>query len=992
MQNEKRGFEEAIKKVSEPCVILAGAGTGKTYAIVEKIKYLINNRVYEPNKIVCLTFSNEAANNILKRVSSSTEIDIENGPIIKTFHGFSANLLKKYGSKIGLKDDFKILDPDGAKILLHQNLRVPPSDCHRYVAAFSTAKDLGIEIRDLENYVAEKTNFENYENLVKKLENMQFELQTSYLKKEKETKKELEEKIRTVKKNIYLKKFVSVWKAYEKIKKINNYQDYSDLNYNLLNLIRNYSEISNDFSYFLIDEFQDTNKIQLELIFSLAQHNKITIVGDLNQSIYRFRGAYKDNFEIFCKHYQIKEKDIFKLDKSYRSPNIILNNSYKLIINNYSKKEECFPIKNYYGLDGEKIKIFELKNAQEEARKVLEIIEEETKRGTPLEEICVMYRNHQYGNVIKKNLKDKKIPFISTGKKSLFELKQIKLIINYLRVLNSLKKNTKEKNAWWDILYQNNLPETDLINVGNFLKENKESPNLSKLLFENLEKIVKTDVGKIIVNTLFKNIEFLINCDSKNVFDLIEKISSLLGFLKEAKTQEEKEIILSLVKFNELIKKQSQIVSQELSLFLNYIDSIENLGIVIDAPELENKGVRLMTLHATKGLEYKTVIITNMVEGRFPMEKANKEDILPFELMPEIRGRIENLSEIEKNSFIKKYEIENQIFEERRLCYVAFTRARERLFITYAKKYSAKEYEPSRFLKEIEYKENPSIIFTIDESEIDEKIKAREKKEELININFQKEIVEQKQKKKNIKEIIFSPSALFTYKECQKKFEYVYIYNMPEKITNSWQEVQLGSFVHLVLEEGVKNNFKTLKEYIDFAKLKMLEEDWNTLNFDEVLLLIRVFFERNSNKYSEKSKTEQLLKMNLAGLRFYGFADRIDYNYDGIEIVEYKTGKMPLSREKKEWQVSYYALAASSIGKVKKITIDLLRQEKPLEFDLKENGDAFSVHSEKIAFNIYDVKKELIKVANEIIYSYETSFIPCKMEKECEFCREFVYF
>src|SRR3989338_8214819 len=152
--DSRKGQEEAIKKTKGPCVVLAGAGTGKTYMIVEKIKYLISNKIYPSNKIVCITFSNEAANNLLNRVR---KILIGNDePIIRTFHGFSADLLRKYGDKMGINKEFNILTPDESKVIMHNYLKVPAGNCHKYISSIGNAKDLGINIDSFVEYIDRK--------------------------------------------------------------------------------------------------------------------------------------------------------------------------------------------------------------------------------------------------------------------------------------------------------------------------------------------------------------------------------------------------------------------------------------------------------------------------------------------------------------------------------------------------------------------------------------------------------------------------------------------------------------------------------------------------------------------------------------------------------------------------------------------------------------------------------------------------------------------
>src|SRR3989344_4099324 len=160
--------EKAITKKEGPCVILAGAGTGKTYTIVEKIKYLIKNKIYSPERIVCITFSNEAADNLSARVGRALNLEIGKEPIIKTFHAFSAYLLKEYGDKIGVNKEFKILNPDSAKILLYKNFRLKGADCHKYVSAIGTLKDFGIGIEDYEDYVKKNLKETSEDALIKR--------------------------------------------------------------------------------------------------------------------------------------------------------------------------------------------------------------------------------------------------------------------------------------------------------------------------------------------------------------------------------------------------------------------------------------------------------------------------------------------------------------------------------------------------------------------------------------------------------------------------------------------------------------------------------------------------------------------------------------------------------------------------------------------------------------------------------------------------------
>lgn len=982
--------ERAIKKIKGPCIILAGAGTGKTFTIVEKIKHLITKKIYKPEKIVCITFSNEAANNLLFRVRNALELETEKEPIIKTFHAFSSVLLKKHGGKIRIDKNFTVLDSDEAKVILHTSLKIPANDCPRYINEIGKAKDLGIKIENIENYLEEK-NVLSYQTLKEKLETLQIKAHTLDKKDFKNRKKEDEEEIKKISKFLELRKFINSWQAYEKIKIKENYQDYADLNTNALKLLKEFPEIAQEYDYIIVDEFQDTNKIQLDFLFSLAVKNNITVVGDLNQSIYRFRGAYKENFVLFKEHFKVADNEIFNLDKSFRSPNKILRTAHKLITLNYQNPLDSFLIENAKSVEGSHIEVYQLKNSQEEARKCFEIIENEIKNGKKPEDICIIYRTHQQGEIIKRVLELKNLPYYSLNKKSLLKYDAIKLTKDFLTIINNITKEEKGGlHEWWDLVYQNNFSEQDLIEIGKFMHEKRISKNVSKELFSSLENLNLTSEGKIKVKSIIEKIKILLPSSKKSLTEILEEVYKVLGIMQTEK-EYEPEIMLNLNKFYELASNYSKKSYSNLSSFLNYLEILEKLNIQIDSAEIEKEGVRIMSAHATKGLEFKTIILTNLAEKRFPIEKTRNNSLIPLELYPEIKNCLETLDEKQKEIFIEKYEKENQMFDERRLCYVAFTRAKEKLFVTYAEQYKDKKYSPSVFLEEINFKNNEDIKFISDSEEKFPELEKNKKSSDGLKIVLTSNLKKEKDYAFLEKEKTFSPSALLAFIECQKKFEYKYIYNMPEKEVESWESMKIGSFVHLILEQGVKKNFKTLKEFENLAQEMYAEEEWLSLDLSEVLFLIKIFFERNKNKFNENSLTEHPLFMKIEGLNFFGKADRIDFTQEGIEIIDYKTGKMNLPMLNRNWQLGYYALAASKLGKVKKIILDMLRQEKPLEFEIDDKGNASEQYSKRISFNINEIKKEIVNTTKSIIEAYKTSFKPCPIEKNCKFCNEFVY-
>jgi len=970
--------KEYITKTSGPCIIFAGAGTGKTHAMVEKVSYILKNKIYSPEKIVCLTFSNEAANSLATRIMRETK---EEPLVVRTFHSFCSDLLKKHGNKIGI-NDFKILLPDDAKILLHKSFKIDPNNCSNYINTIGVAKDLGINNEDLERYVEDKDT-RTQEEIQKEIENLTLTLHTLHLKKD-ENKDKLKERVTNLTRINTLKKFVKAWNSYEKLKERRGFFDYSDLNKYALRLLEKFPEISQEYDYVVVDEFQDTNKLQCDLLERIAPQRNITVVGDLNQSIYRFRGAYKDNLSNFKKAFSVTDKDVFTLDKSYRSTNRILRVAHDLIKNNYENPEECFPVFSAYNEEGNSVESFELKNNKEEARKIMEIIKEEQDKGTPLEEICVMFRTHQQAAVMKNSLDYEQIPYVSVTKKSLLKIPDIKLTVAYLTILSKLKNKDKGgESAWWELIYNVGFSKEDLMRLSRFIKDNKkdETP-LSVKMINGTQGLRLSEKGSVKFKILISGIKDLLPNLGDRVTSLILKIYRKAGLNPEEKS---KESLVVLERFYSLAEEHSYYYPSDLESFLHHLDVIRALRIEIEAPDIRKEGVRIMTNHATKGLEYNTVIVSGLAQKRFPLE-SRTNSLLPSELLPEVSHLIGGLSEEDKEIALKKYEEENNLAEERRLCYVAFTRAKRRLVLTYAKEYGSRKFLPSQFLNEINYKENKDIDFKIDN---DEKYKEPELKiEEVSAVDAGLRDDNPDFKPENL---YFSPSSLRTFDECQKKYEYKYVYNMPDPEPISWDVMQLGLFVHFIVECGVKYCFKTEEDFIQLAKEFHLKEEWNYVNLEEAIPLLKVFYKRNKDKYDSNSMTEKKLFTKIDGLSFIGVADRIDFREDGLEIVDYKTGASNLGAKYRNWQLGFYALAAKSLGRPKRLTLDFLKKERPIEFDLDEKGNANEIYSERTSFNLEEVKEEMLSVARKIIDCYYNGFTPCSVDKNCPFCSEYVY-
>lgn len=927
-----------ISNVVGPCVILAGAGTGKTRSIVEKLRHIINNKIYPIERVVCLTFSNEAVNTLIQRILPHLR---DKEPIIKTFHSFCADLLRKHGEKIDIRPNFKIMLPDDGKILLHKYFKINAYLCNKYIEEISIKKDLGIT---LENYALYKRNPEEIEFLAKSLEDLKFKINTAHMSKI--SKQELDKfKLEKEKLESELEKgkFYAAWNSYEKIKSNKNGLDYTDLHQKALELLQRHPTIAEEFDYVIVDEFQDTNKIQCMLLDKIARKRNITIVGDLNQSIYGFRGAYDENFNYFKEIMGVKDGDIFNLDKSYRSTNKILAIAHELIKNNYVIKEQCFEVKSAYDQAGENIKTYELKNSKEEVRKITEIIKEELKAGTPIKDMCVVFRTHQQSNTLKKHLEYESIPYTSVNKDNLLKMPIIKKVRAYLVVLDKLANKSKGgDSAWWEIV-NSSLNKNDAVIASQAIRKLRDEECISAKFMESTIPGLSKE-GEVKLESLKKNVNSLLKESLPSAKELVKKLYETLNLKSEENAEDNS--FLALEKFYSFVSDYSALESTDLQSLIYHLTTMDSLEIMIESPVLIKDGIRIMTNHATKGLEYETVIMSSMVQKKFPIEKTSKQE---------------------------EATIEKQIMEERRLCYVGFTRAKKRLYLTYAKEYGARQFEASQFLKEINYQNNENIDFIKDEEELYQPPKEEIKSEEHNIEDY---------------ELSFSPSALQTFDECQKRYEMKYIYNMPDASPQSWEAIALGTFIHRVLENVVENNTKTIKEIEDTAKIIQLNE-YKDLNLEGAMPMIRVFFERNKSKYNENSMTEKHLEVKLDGVLFKGFADRLDINDNGeITIVDYKTGKSEIKPRYRNWQLGIYALGSKKYGTPKRLILDTLQKEHPLEFELDNYGIAKEIHSPRTIFDLNEVKNEIVTVAKSILKARQTGFKPCAPEKNCQFCQE----
>jgi len=589
--------ELAVNESQGPVLIVAGAGSGKTRVITYKIaKLLIENKA-SPSEITAVTFTNKAANEMKERLISliknhTIKINIED-MFVATFHSYCAKVLRHNIDRIGFSNNFVIYDAEDQKQLI-------------------------LNILNSKNIDKDRVNPRELITLFSNIKNSSYSIKANSL---------LEE----------------LYFEYEKNLKLANALDFSDLLRYTVKLFKKEADVLEYYQdkakYFFVDEYQDTNKIQYELVKLLSsKHRNICVVGDEDQSIYKWRGADIRNILDFEKDF--KEAKIIKLEENYRSTKNIINASSSLINHNISRKPKILFTNN---IDGEKINIVELDNDINEAKFIVEKIKDQIGSGTKYNDIAVFYRINAQSRTIEEELVFNKIPYKIVGGIKFYSRKEIKDLIAYLRLIVNPKDNTS-------LLRIINVPARSIgkKTVEKLLDYSVEH-NVS--VFDAIDLLDVTDSIKTKLNAFKNFINEAINLYQNNekpslILKLIIDKTNYLEALKEKltgsyddKLENISALIAALCDFEE--KEES------LAVFL------ENIALIADN-ESENglkQGVTLMTLHSAKGLEFDLVFIQGLEEGLIPYSRFGEE---------------------------------NDIEEERRLLYVGMTRAKKKLFMSYA--------------------------------------------------------------------------------------------------------------------------------------------------------------------------------------------------------------------------------------------------------------------------------------------------------------------
>ena len=574
---------EAVKAINGPCLVIAGAGSGKTKVLTHKIAYLLEHNI-TPWNILAITFTNKAANEMKSRVEQLVG-DKAQDIWMGTFHSICVRILRKNIERIGFNRSFIIFDTADQKTLI--------KDC---------IKKLNIDDKSFNERVvlSEISNAKN-----EMLEPMQYSLRVTG--------------------NFWKEEVAKIYELYQKKLKENNAIDFDDIiNFTIQILIENpdildyYSE---KFKYVLVDEYQDTNKSQFTLITLLAsRYGNITVVGDNDQGIYSFRGADISNILNFEKDFP--NPKIIKLEQNYRCTQSILNIANEIIKNNEVKYDKKLWTENNSG----KLPVmFRAKNEYDEARYIVEQINMlKREEYYKYEDFAILYRMNAQSRAIEEILVREGIPYKVIGGLKFWDRKEIKDSISYLRLIQNPSDNISLKRIINEP--KRGIGKTSLDKIEVLAEENETS------MYEIIKHAEQYGLNRVYMNSrsFIEVIEYLIQKkDNISISELYKLVLDKTGYkqaLEDENSIESQTRLENIAElFNQIIEFENEEVENNLE---NYLENI-TLSSDIDGLDESEDSIKLMTLHSAKGLEFKVVFLVGMEEGIFPGSKSieTKKDL-----------------------------------------------------------------------------------------------------------------------------------------------------------------------------------------------------------------------------------------------------------------------------------------------------------------------------------------------------------------------------
>lgn len=883
--------KRAVTYGEGPLLIVAGAGTGKTQVITRRIAYLIVEKKAKPEEILGLTFTEKAALEMEERV----DILVPYGYTefwISTFHAFGDRVLRENALELGLTPDFQVLSVPEQVIFFREHLFEfelshyrPLGNPTRHIQALLTligrAKDEDITPRDYLEYT-----------------------------------RKLEEKVRQNPKDQALKETLAkekevalCYKKYQELLAREGKIDFGDQITLTLKLFREHPSVleryQRRFKYILIDEFQDTNYSQFQLVKLLARvHRNITVVGDDDQSIYKFRGAAISNILGFLDTYP--EAHQIVLTRNYRSPQEILDSAYRLIQHNNPDRLE---FKNKInkkliaaGEDEAKIRFLHYDNLLSEAEGVAELIKQKVQTGGyRWSDFAILVRANNDADPFLRSLNMAEIPWRFSGNEGLYDQEEVRLLICFLKSLVNPEDSISLYYLTASEIYR--MPIKDLTLCMNYASR-KHRPLF--YVFSHLHEIPElteelSSEGRATIERILRELEdYLKQSARSSTGEILYQFITRTGFLRrltqdESRKNERK--VKNIARFFEIVQNSTRILEDDRPVqFVPYLDTLIKAGDnpAVSEAELETDAVNILTIHKAKGLEFPVVIMVSLINQRFPSVFRREAIPLPDDLIRDI---------LPGGDFHRQ--------EERRLFYVGMTRAQRELYLTSAEDYGGKKLR----------KVSPFVLEALDLSAQDvspRKCSALE----VIERNAPRQTEEETSSREISPDEVLSLSHLQVddYLTCPLKYKYIHILRVP---IMQHHAVIYGKALHDAVQsyyrykiQGKKLPFEELVNCFESSWVNegFISREHEERRFEEGKRTLAEFYKRAEKENVLPAYVEKEFNFMLDTDRVTGRWDRVDVVDDRVTIIDFKSSqvddeKKAKKRAKNSLQLSIYALA-----------------------------------------------------------------------------------
>jgi len=871
-----------------PVLILAGAGTGKTRVIAHRIATLVQTHPdLNPENILALTFSRKASHEMLERVEGLLGATADELGVF-TFHGFCHRFIQDHAVELGLPSHFQLFDRTESWIFFRRllpDLRLSaywnvadPTDCiEDFLRFISRAKD---ELVSPEGFAAHV------------------------------------QKIRDLQERAKGQEVDRTYRAFQKWMRQQGGLDFGDLIVETLRALQEkpalLARLQSKYRYILVDEFQDTNVAQIALLGLLAgKSGNLCVVGDDDQAIYRFRGASFASF--FLMKQMFPRVVTIRLTQNYRSNPQILAAADRLIRHNEPDRYD--PEKSLWTekAQGLPVQAVVCRDELDEAQKVIETIRFLTEK-EPAGSVAVLYRAHHHKDRLAEALRGAGIPFVVHGGVALFDQEEIKDLVSFLRVLH----DPSDSVHLFRILSHpiRGIPAVDLMAISRSAKERRIPLSEALRVVSDLPVSSST---KESVRKLLTELEGLgpdaARTGAGSLVPRVVEETSLRTVFRAG------DPLIHLGRFLRFVYRYAQAhpKSTDLDAFLWYLDSYQQAGgDPQDDEEEETVGdqVRLMTIHQAKGLEFDWVILLGMVQGRFPARGRPEAIPFPVELMKEPLPQGD-------------YHLQ----EERRLCYVACTRARRGLFfMTQERLY----HQPSLFVREMSQGAAPE--------EFQWRLDSKDQAGFSDRVRRITDVAQEKTAALPIP-TKFSYTQLETYRYCPMKYQYQYLYQIPVRPTPQMSfgidlHGCLEHFFRRIMEGQVPPLEKLLESFRETFALGRYGEPYQEEEYRRLgMELLTAFYRKNEGNFAPPLFVERSFSLTLGDVGLHGVIDRVDpLPEGGIEIIDYKTGKPKKKADSGEQlQLQLYALACREVFQLepRRTSFYFLRSGEKLSYEQK---------------------------------------------------------